>query len=597
MILLGCVQGALSTLSLAPFNFPLLAWLAPWPLFYFAWRFAHRPKLLLASGAISSLWLCIFSFYWMLYLFQEFGGLPLPLSLLIFVPYTVLLNLKSPLFVLLFGLLHRQRFRVWAGPKVLAAAVLGLFTDFLTPQIFPWYWGNLLAGNPWFVQWAEFGGVYVLSLFLFGGSYALYRLVGMARLGAARRLDRVRRLLTSRSRLLRVGPVLALLLLGLLLGAARRWQFESRQAGLPTVRVATVQPNAPLEKAGQAEITQSVLRRLMREVIPDLAARAVAAGNGRVDLIVLPESAVPYYSAEENAFTRGSGYYSVDFERMVTLLALRWKSEVFFNEIAIRAGRNALGEFGPLAYNSSALYTREGRRQATYAKQKLLAFGEYVPGVELLQATGLIQLVPGVVRGARFEPGRKAQLLPYSRANRDNPQEYAPGPPSERTLALPVRELHRAYAANAFSAYGRFAPLICYEVLSPELVRDFFLRNTEAPDFLVNITQDGWYGKTVETYQHFELGRIRAVETRRALVRATNSGSSGFVDVAGNYARPLAGPTFTPQEAVSFQVWDVPIHRGGPTLYVRFGNTWLWLPALLWCGAFWWRRRKRVAAG
>ena len=574
-MLFGLVQGLLSTLSLAPYNLPFLVWLAPWPLFYFAERFRGRPRMLFASGAVSSLWLCTFSFYWMLHLFQEFGGLPLILSLLIFVPYTVLLNLKSPLFVLLFGLTRRSSMRSLVGPGFLAAGALGTLTDFLTPQIFPWYWGNLLAGNPWLAQWAEVGGVYLLTLVLFSGSYVLYRLTRSLPL-LYRRAFRF-----TRGRALRVLPVPAALVLLLLLGGARKWQMEELQADLPRVRVATVQPNAPLERAGQAEVTVSVIQKLIFRTIPDLAERAVRHGDGRVDLIVLPESAVPYYSADDTPTNRASRMYAPPFERMVRLLALNWNAEVFFNEVTVRPGRNALGEYAGLAYNSSALYTREGRRKAVYDKQMLLAFGEYIPGVAFLKATGLIYLVPGVVRGARFYPGALPRLIPYSRANQTERQAYPVPITPEAAAAIVPGQLDRSFGPRTFREDGAFAPLICYEVLSPELIRTFFTANKRNPDFFVNITQDGWYGTTIETFQHYELGRLRSLETRRALVRSTNSGSSGFVDIAGNYVSPLYGPVFTKQEQAEVQVWDVPVHRSPPTLYVRFGNWWIWLLVLV----------------
>ena len=66
---------------------------------------------------------------------------------------------------------------------------------------------------------------------------------------------------------------------------------------------------------------------------------------------------------------------------------------------------------------------------------------------------------------------------------------------------------------------GKFLPLICYEVILPEFVRKFY--KTEMPDFIVNITNDKWYGKTVESYEHLDLARLRSIEFRRWMVRAT----------------------------------------------------------------------------
>jgi len=65
------------------------------------------------------------------------------------------------------------------------------------------------------------------------------------------------------------------------------------------------------------------------------------------------------------------------------------------------------------------------------------------------------------------------------------------------------------------------------------------------------------------------------VETRRAIVRAVNDGAAGFVDIAGRYVTPLAGPAMTAPGQSDYQVWDVPVNRGGPTVYVRWGDWWI----------------------
>ena len=266
ILVLGCLQGLLSTLSFAPFNYPLLAWFCPFPLFYFGLRFRNSVFKLFLSGAASSLFLCSFSFYWMLDMFQVFGGLHPLLAVLIFVPYTVLLNLKIPLFVLLLGLSYRPRFRHRIPVRILLVGLLALFTDYATPQIFPWYWGNLVAGNPYLVQIAEITGVYGLSFVHFLGSFLLYRLTGIALTN--------RRFVRSSFAWKRLWPVPALLALCLLFGAYRKHDWEGRQRGMEKVRVAIVQPNSPLERYGEKRVTDALLSDLMREKLPKLAEKA-----------------------------------------------------------------------------------------------------------------------------------------------------------------------------------------------------------------------------------------------------------------------------------------------------------------------------------
>ncbi|MCX7724477.1 MAG: apolipoprotein N-acyltransferase [Thermodesulfovibrio sp.] len=82
----------------------------------------------------------------------------------------------------------------------------------------------------------------------------------------------------------------------------------------------------------------------------------------------------------------------------------------------------------------------------------------------------------------------------------------------------------------AITPFGNFATLICYEIIFPEQVRKFYLKGGS---FIVNITNDAWFGTTSGPYQHFSMAVFRAIENRKPLIRAANSGISGFIDSYG----------------------------------------------------------------
>ncbi|HEX9271766.1 MAG TPA: apolipoprotein N-acyltransferase, partial [Candidatus Binatia bacterium] len=178
----------------------------------------------------------------------------------------------------------------------------------------------------------------------------------------------------------------------------------------------------------------------------------------------------------------------------------------------------------PKAFNTAFLTDPRGVVLARYHKQVLLAFGEYIP------FSGLLGLLPGVPFIEGFTAG-------------DGP----------RTLDLPGGE--------------KIAPLICYEDLMPEISRSF-VREKKA-NLLVNLTNDAWYGRTVAPWQHARLAQWRAIETRRSLLRVTNTGVTSFINAKGEIAEAL--PIFTP--AVLKTQAEI---LEGETFYVRFGDWFAW---------------------
>jgi apolipoprotein N-acyltransferase len=104
--------------------------------------------------------------------------------------------------------------------------------------------------------------------------------------------------------------------------------------------------------------------------------------------------------------------------------------------------------------------------------------------------------------------------------------------------------------------------LICYELIFPYLSRAEVINGA---GLLVNMTNDAWYGRTSAPYQHFSMAVFRAIENRRALVRAANTGISGFIDPAGR----IIGSTPLFEDAVMTK--RVPVLKE-LTFYTRFGD-------------------------
>ncbi|HXG31231.1 MAG TPA: apolipoprotein N-acyltransferase [Thermodesulfobacteriota bacterium] len=185
-------------------------------------------------------------------------------------------------------------------------------------------------------------------------------------------------------------------------------------------------------------------------------------------------------------------------------------------------------------FNTAFLTDSGGRILGRYHKIKLLLFGEYLPFTRYIPA--LKKLSPA---SGDFTPGNKLDLFEIR----------------EKGL--------------------RIAPLICYEDIIPSFSRRFV---KEGANLIVNITNDAWFGRTTAPYQHLLLSIPRAVETRRYLVRATNTGVSAIIDPVGRVVAKTE--IFKPVTLEG----EIGIMNGEKTLYTKTGDVFSWGCLAFWLG-------------
>jgi apolipoprotein N-acyltransferase len=247
---------------------------------------------------------------------------------------------------------------------------------------------------------------------------------------------------------------------------------------------------------------------------------------GRPDLVVWPEAAVPGYLRQRSEWA----------ERIAALSRAARASQLVG---ALDFAPNPASD-GYRIYNSAFLFDSLGRWDVhpVYHKQYLVPITEKVP----------------------FVPSKWFDLPFFG--------SFAEGGPG------PVYE----------AGIGRFGVIICYESIFENLSRDYRRRGA---DFLVNITNDAWFGRTAATYQHAAHLVMRAIENRVGIARAANTGISEFVDPLG---RQSARTGLYVEAAASRPL----VTAGVLTLYTRLGD-WVGLTALLGgavLSAFaWWRSR------
>jgi apolipoprotein N-acyltransferase len=195
------------------------------------------------------------------------------------------------------------------------------------------------------------------------------------------------------------------------------------------------------------------------------------AGRDKPDLIVWPETATPFFIGHNRPMT----------DLLVKGIRQTRTGYLIGTPTVIRH------ETGTAYHNSAILFDEQARIVDSYDKVHLVPYGEYVPFKEWLPFLGKM-----VAQVGNFIPGEKGKAIHWKEMN--------PG------------------------------IQICYEIIFPALSRAMVQNGA---NLLINITNDAWFGETGAPHQHFSMAVFRAIENRRSLARAANTGISGFIDPVG----------------------------------------------------------------
>jgi apolipoprotein N-acyltransferase len=271
------------------------------------------------------------------------------------------------------------------------------------------------------------------------------------------------------------------------------------------VHLRLMQPNLQQDEKFNYSAKPAVMRRYL--ALSERAAGPDSAGLRGVTHLIWPESAFPFFLTREA-------------DALAQIAALLPPGTVLITG-GVRPADAAPGAPITRAYNSVYVVDHDGSILSVYDKVHLVPFGEYLPFQGFLERLGLMQLTK--VRGG-FLAGDRGRVLPV------------PGAPG-------------------------FLPLICYEIIFPGSA----VPAGDRPGWLVNLTNDGWFGFSPGPYQHFQQARVRAIEEGLPLVRAANTGISAVVDPLGRVIKSLPLGTEGVLDAALPQ-------RLEPTLYARIGD-------------------------
>ena len=275
-------------------------------------------------------------------------------------------------------------------------------------------------------------------------------------------------------------------------------------AYVPKVKLRLMQPNLQQDEKFNYTAKNDVMQRYLR-----LSSRATGPeSNGIHDIthLIWPEAAFPFFlTREPDALAQIADLIKPNTELITG---------------AVRAASEP-GQRVRRAYNSIYVIDGNGSIRGVYDKVHLVPFGEYLPFQSLLEKLGLQQLTK--VAGGFLSGDRRRAM------------DVAGAP--------------------------KMLPLICYEAIFPGAA----VPPGQRPGWLVNVTNDGWFGISSGPYQHLQQARVLAIAEGLPLVRDANTGISAVIDPVGRIINSL------PLGVEG--VLDSPLPRAiAPTLYAQFGN-------------------------
>lgn len=380
---------------------------------------------------------------------------------------------------------HQARLSTWVG-----FAVLLTLSELVRGTImtgFPWnLYGYIWSRVPEMLQPASLFGSYVLTFLtvLLATTPVFLWLV---------RLDRVRRVATA--------ALAVVLMAGMFVYGAWRLSHETTYNDSVMVRVV------------QANIEQS-MKWDAAQIVPHFEKHLDLSAKAKIDqdlFILWPETAVPPMLLNND----------IARDKIEAMLTAQSNGNAYLLTGALIHNQD---ERGDRYYNALVTFDKHAAVRSSYAKTRLVPFGEFIPFQEWIPLRPVVQF-------QGFERG-------------DGPNTYQ------------------------IDDMPGFSPLVCYEIIFPGLVAD----QNDRPALLAAVTNDGWYGDSAGPYQHFFQVTVRAIEEGLPAIRSANTGISGIIDP---YGRVLAQSDLFQETAI-----DHPLPQPlPPTLFARTGNG-AWLLAI-----------------
>jgi apolipoprotein N-acyltransferase len=502
---LATFSGCLWFLAVTPFDLSALAWIAAVPMLLAIDRAPTFKQALLIgwwAGVIETGG----GFYWLIDVMQRFADFPLWAAALVFLVFCA----ARALIFLLFTLIVRGIRDRLGVPMTVLAPIAMASSELVVPQLFPCGQWISQAWHPLVIQITELTGPLGVTALLMLINGALYDVAMHGR--TARHTALSARALSATA----LGAA-ALVAAVFIFGAVRMRQIDALVARAPRMKIGLVQPNFAYTVSAESS-REEILRQLSAlqsesRRLQQAGAQLLVWSEGSYP-ITLPRNFVADFGPESLAMIR-SGF-----------------------NVPTVIGADMYDPAHDDAFNSAILLGGDGRVAGRYDKVRLLAFGEYIPGIETFPWLRNF-LPPGT---GRFTAGTGPGII---------------------NLREPAGQV------------WKLGPLICYEDILQGFVRGVGQLH---PNLLINLTSDSWFGAQTEPWEHLALAVFASVELRVSMVRAVNSGVSALIDPNGRLLqKTYANDPYRNPRAEDGIVVTAPSMPGGHTLYVAVGNLFAYL--------------------
>jgi apolipoprotein N-acyltransferase len=518
-----CIFLAVSVLfGLSPFEYTLVGLLAPF--FLILLTIQLQKETFIFSTIVYlflSLLVTISSFHWVYTSLIQLTHLNPFFSGIFFIFYSFFANFKFFLFIIVYRIFYQKII----GYELLYFILFGTFLDKFVFQVFPWYFGNLIGGNKFFLNFVPVFGIYGLSFvsFLFSSIFfSWYQ--------------------TKNHFFNFKNGLISFLIVFITMFSAQIIPMQENIKGI--YKIGLIQPNTGISSFENIENPLFITNAMTTTA--RLSIQAITESKGRLDALILPETAIPYFGVRNHENI--DPHYSKEFHGLVKLLSQKGYMDVIFNEVYSIKGKN---------YNAISVQSLNGELIQPYNKRRLVPFGEFLP----FPFNKFDFLFPEV---SNYESGKLENTFSLNKGLDKENFEFSQFSESDvlkiyKPESFSLEDFHKKSSAQI-----NWMGALCYEAVFPELIHENYIHYK--PDLLINLVNDTWFGNGLENHQHFGVAKIRAVELGIPMIRSTLGGITGAIDYKGEdlVARLGVGE-------VGYRIFDIPIQTR-QTIYAKYGN-------------------------